>query len=355
MKPLDLALSSIAAHAAARAHAPPCRAAAGAGRGALATVASLFTASLAATPLAAGACVQRAVEHRLHDRPPPGLVSRRQLTDDVLQTYFVYVPRRITPGAPLVVSMHGISRNADEHARRLAPLAERYGAVLVAPLFDAARFPDYQRLGRDILASGPRGARADLMLERIVAEVARTTPADPARLYLFGFSGGGQFAHRFAMAYPDRVAAYAVGAAGWYTFPDATVAFPRGTRVKRCLSGVCLDPERYLRVPALVLVGERDIHEGTALRATAAVVAQQGESRLERGAHWVAAMQSAARGRGFDTRFEFATLARSSHSFTAAVRRGRLGERVFEWFFGASAPAADATAGKPQRRWQRGQ
>jgi pimeloyl-ACP methyl ester carboxylesterase len=210
--------------------------------------------------------------------------------------------------------------------------------VLVAPLFDEQRFPDYQRLGRV-----ERGGRADRMLERIVAEVGRSTPADPRKLYLFGFSGGGQFVHRFAMAYPERVASYVVGAAGWYTFPDETVPFPRGTRVRSCLDDVCFEPERYLKVPALVLVGERDVHEGTAMRQTAKVNEQQGDSRLERGEHWVSAMEEAAREHGYDTRFAFATLARSGHSFTRAARRGKLGERVFEWFFGA-APAARVAA-----------
>lgn len=293
-------------------------------------LASLFSASLAPTALAATPPAQRVHDGGLPERPVPGALARLRLADDPRQTYYVYVPRLLLPGAPLLVSVHGISRNAQEHARRLAPLAERYGVVLVAPLFDEARFPDYQRLGRE-----SRGERADRMLERIVAEVGRSTGADTRRLYLFGFSGGGQFVHRFAMAYPERVASYAVGAAGWYTFPDDSVPFPRGTRQRSCLDDVCFDPARYLKVPALVLVGERDTHEGTALRQTDRVNAQQGDSRLERGQHWVAAMQAAARELGYDTRFAFDTLARSGHSFTRAATRGRLGERLFDWFFGA--------------------
>jgi poly(3-hydroxybutyrate) depolymerase len=342
------------AGAAAPRPAPPpaatamARAVGGASRGALLALASLFSASLAPTALAAAAPAQRVHDLGLPDRPVPGALARLRLADDPQQIYYVYVPRLVAPGAPLVVSVHGISRNAEEHGRRFAPFAERYGVVLVAPLFDEARFPDYQRLGRESGAKGKRGARADRMLERIVAEVGRTTPADPSRLFLFGFSGGGQFVHRFAMAYPERVASYVVGAAGWYTFPDATVPFPRGTRMRACLSDVCFDPKRYLRVPSLVLVGERDVHEGSAMRQTSKVNDQQGESRLERGEHWVAAMQAAAQEHGYSTRFGFATLARSGHSFRRAARRGRLGEQVFAWFFGAEPRPRLAMLGSTQ-------
>lgn len=270
----------------------------------------------------------------LRDRPAPGALVRVRLTGEPRQLYYIYRPRTALPAAPLVIAVHGISRNARRHAQRLAPLAERYGAVLVAPLFDQERFPDYQRLGR-----AGRGERADQMLERIIAEVEASTGADGHRVYLFGFSGGGQFVHRFAMAYPARVASYVVGAAGWYTFPDETIAFPRGTRIRHCLQDLCFDADQYLKVPALVLVGERDVRKGSALRHTAAVSRQQGRSRVERGAHWIEAMRTAARDRGYKTDFEFDTLARSGHSFERADRRGGMGARAFSWFFATGRDA----------------
>ena len=291
-------------------------------------VAAVLCASLAPSAHAVPPPRHPVLVGGLRDRPSPGVLARLRLASEPRQLYYVYRPRTALAGAPLVIAVHGISRNARRHAERLAPLAERYGAVLVAPLFDKRRFPDYQRLGRE-----GRGERADQMLERIIAEVETRTGAGGRRVYLFGFSGGGQFVHRFAMAYPDRVASYVVGAAGWYTFPDETIAFPRGTRIRRCLHDVCFDPDQYLQVPALVLVGERDVNEGRALRHTAAVSRQQGRSRVDRGAHWIEAMRTAARERGFNTEFEFDTLARSGHSFERADRRGGMGERVFSWFF----------------------
>ena len=153
---------------------------------------------------------------------------RRVLTSDPGQEYMVYVPSSGGHDAPVVVSVHGISRKADEHARLLSAYCEIHRAVLVAPLFDADQHPDYQRLGRE-----GRGKRADLALNQMISEVAAATGAQADRFHLFGFSGGAQFAHRYTMAHPHRVARAVFASAGWYTMPDPTKRFPRGIRPSR--------------------------------------------------------------------------------------------------------------------------
>jgi poly(3-hydroxybutyrate) depolymerase len=260
---------------------------------------------------------------------PRGKVVEQTLADDGDFRYFIYVPTQLAERAAMFVSIHGISRNAQEHAKRYAKLAEEYGVILVAPLFTAERFPDYQRLGRSA-----KGDRADLMLARVIDEVAQRTGARNDKVYMFGYSGGGQFVHRYAMAYPDRVAGYVVGAAGWYTFPDATLRYPRGIRTNRALEDVQFDPDRFLAVPGTVLVGERDVHPGTALRKTDKVEAQQGATRFERGERWVAAMNQQAQTRGLPANFTFHELSRSPHSFTKSMRRGAMGSLVFDRLFG---------------------
>lgn len=112
-------------------------------------------------------------------------IQLHTLRDDPCQRYYLYLPR-ITAGARVFVTVHGISRNAEEHARLFAPFAERYGVVLVAPLFPANRFTKYQQLGK-----AGDGKRADQALHQILSEVGTLTGAAIDRLYLFGFSGGG--------------------------------------------------------------------------------------------------------------------------------------------------------------------
>jgi pimeloyl-ACP methyl ester carboxylesterase len=150
------------------------------------------------------------------------------------------------------------------------------------------------------------------------------TAAD--KVYLFGYSGGGQFAHRYAFTHPQRVAAFVIGAAGWYTFPDPARAYPQGLHN----AGIEFDPRQFLRIPATVVVGEKDTRRDDALNTSHALDAHQGETRVERGRRWIAAMRAAASSHGHDTRYEFHILPGSDHSFLRSVRRGSLVQRVFE-------------------------
>lgn len=260
--------------------------------------------------------------------PPKPDIQLCTLRDDPFQRYYLYLPQ-ITAGARVLVTVHGISRNAEEHARLFAPFAERYGVVLIAPVFPANRFAKYQQLGK-----AGHGKRADQTLHQILSEVGTLTGAAINRLYLFGFSGGGQFVHRYAMAYPERVARFMVGAAGWYTFPDATLKYPRGIKQRRDLPDVRLEPERFLKVPGGVVVGERDIKAGSALNKAPHLAEQQGRNRLARAQRWAKAMAAAAHDRGLDTRYVVHILPRCGHSFRRSMRRG-MGKYVFEYLFGA--------------------
>ncbi len=248
------------------------------------------------------------------------------LRQDSNQRFLLYLPRENPDGAPVFVTMHGISRNAEEHARLFAPFAEQYGVVLIAPLFPAERFPDYQSLGR-------KGEHSDAMLLKIIAEVNRLTRAQTDRLYLFGYSGGGQFVHRFAMAHPERVARYAVAAAGWYTFPDPLLEYPRGIKQAPLFPDISFDPARFLSIPACVLVGEKDIHRDPHLNKSRSTDRQQGSTRLERGIRWIQAMIDAATANQLKTPYRFLLLPRSNHSFAECMQKGRMGKLVFRYLF----------------------
>lgn len=237
---------------------------------------------------------------------------------------------------PLMICVHGYTRQPLEHLDVFAPLAQARGWDLLLPVFGEDRHPAFQRLR----ARG-RSQRPDLAL---IDLVARAMPAQVGRRWLmFGFSAGAQFVHRFALVHPQRVAAMALGAAGWYTWPDAEVAFPQGWGPPRDPS-LALCPEAFLKVPLAVWVGERDGGVDRHLRQDPRTVAQQGLGRLDRAQAWLQAIAQVRQAQGLCAPPALSTVPGAGHSLARCNRRGRLGASVAE-FLAAQAHRCDARPG----------
>lgn len=241
----------------------------------------------------------------------------------------VFIPRERHPDGRILVSVHGVSRNAGEHLELLRPLAEEHGVVILAPLFAEDRFRDYQRLGRK-----GRGPRADLALIRLLNELEGLLGQDTSRVDMFGFSGGAQFAHRFAMAHPQRVRRLTLGAAGWYTMPDRALSYPLGVHDALGLDGVRLGVTAAARLPTLVLVGEHDDNaEDEELNQSNEVCGRQGRNRRERAQTWVQEMNRFAADRGDPASARLLVLPGVDHSFRAAVVEGAMDIHVFDHLY----------------------
>ncbi len=242
-----------------------------------------------------------------------------------VREFFLYRPSTESPGAPLVISVHGIARNAAAHAYRLMEEAERYGLVVVAPLFSKERYGQYQQLFDPKL-----GARSDLALLDIMDAAERLTSADASKVLLFGYSGGAQFAHRFAMANPNRVVSAVLAAAGWYTFPIASVPYPYGLETGS--SELTFDAESILRVRYHVMVGELDTERDGSLRQSKRLDRMQGSTRVERALNWTAAMNGLANEVQQDACVSLLALPSVGHSFVESVEKAALPQLVFERF-----------------------
>lgn len=238
-------------------------------------------------------------------------------------SYFICKPRDGVRTPRPLVSVHGITRNALEHALLFQPWADRLGVVVLAPLFSRARFRRYQTLGG--ARRGPSAADAfDAMLDDAESQYA----IDGGSVCLFGFSGGGQFVHRYALTRPTRIARFVVGAAGWYTFPDSAVDYPYGLSG---LDGVRLG--EFLRLPSRVIVGERDDRRDEVLNQAPEIDLLQGRSRIERGRRWVDAVNAVARAMMLPEPCGFQLLPKANHAFGTAMRRHRLGHAVTNFLF----------------------
>jgi hypothetical protein len=262
------------------------------------------------------------------DRSPLDRIEKKQLISDKATAYHYYRSSCPKTDVPLMVAVHGIRRRAKLQARLFAPFIESIGGTLVAPLFRRKRYADYQRLGRPGL-----GQRADLALKRILDEVGSMTGVSTRSIVMFGYSGGGQFVHRFAMAYPRQVLGMAIAAPGWYTFPNRDLPYPEGIGPCEDLPDVFLDPGRFLQIPTLVLVGEHDRTRDQTLNRTGKLDARQGKTRIERARKWTAAMETAALQYNYETKIKFCIVPGCGHSFEKCMSDGKMGHRVINFLY----------------------
>ncbi|MET0283524.1 MAG: PHB depolymerase family esterase [Polyangiales bacterium] len=131
--------------------------------------------------------------------------------DGLTRRYQLYVPNKHIANPPLLVLLHG-SRMTGEDLRRATGyafdrLADEHGFVAV--------YPDgYKRRWNDCRAGGRYAARR-LQLDdvgyvlQLVDGLQKSAGVDPARVFLAGYSGGGQLAFRVALEHPERVAGIA--------------------------------------------------------------------------------------------------------------------------------------------------
>lgn len=240
--------------------------------------------------------------------------------------YFAYLPERCTSDSPMLVSVHGIERLALQHAVRFSRLAEQYGFIVLAPLFSKERAPHYQRVERS-----PAGECPMSSFELTLAHFEREIGLSPRPLHLFGYSGGAQFAMRYALLGKMPVSRLVLAAPGWFTMPDPAQTFPYGLGSDLALSERAPDLMRLLSIPVLVTVGTEDIRRDKSLNRSARVEAQQGKTRLARAKRWYGAMSEAAAIRGLPARTELRLLDGAGHDFDDNMQKHGLGEFVVDW------------------------
>ncbi|WP_370280454.1 hypothetical protein [Pontibacterium sp.] len=174
-------------------------------------------------------------------------------------SYCLYVPQiqPKQPGTalPLVVVIHGSSRTAESYRDRFIEFAEQYSCIVLVPLFPVG-----------ILAPGdadsykmqcPSSVRYDLILLAMVDEVSANYAVLPG-LFLHGFSGGAQFAHRFFYLHPQRLKALSIAAPGQVTLLDEQYSWGRGIAdFEQCFGrAVCYSSMR--QVPVQMVIGGED-------------------------------------------------------------------------------------------------
>jgi polyhydroxybutyrate depolymerase len=127
------------------------------------------------------------------------------------RSYLLYVPKHLPERAPLVVLLHGSKQTGASF--RMATgyafdrLADAHGFVAVYP-------NGYRKHWNDCRSSGRYAARKLGMddvgfVMSLIDRLQASTGVDPARVFLAGYSNGGQLAFRVATERPDRIAGLA--------------------------------------------------------------------------------------------------------------------------------------------------
>ena len=168
-------------------------------------------------------------------------------------SYCLYVPVEIRQ---ICVYVHGTERDAASYRDQLADFADRNKVLLICPLFPAGLIdPNDVENYKTLLY---RGIRFDQILLGMVAEIRARYAVTSERFMLGGFSGGAQFAHRFAYFHGERLTALSLAAPGRVTLLDDAFDWWSGVRDAERLFGRPINRGALHGLPVQLLVGEND-------------------------------------------------------------------------------------------------
>ena len=166
---------------------------------------------------------------------------------------------RLPPGGEarcLLVVVHDSTRDLARCFDPFAEFAQAHRCAVLAPLFPAGVLGDGYEDGYKFLSEGD--ICYDRVLNAMVDEAFDRTACRERRLLMHGYSGGGQFVHRYWLLHPGRLRAVVIGAPGKVTLLDNQQPWWSGVQDTLRRFAVAVDAAALRQVPALLLVGDRD-------------------------------------------------------------------------------------------------
>lgn len=162
--------------------------------------------------------------------------------------------------APLLIAVHGSERDHVETRDAFRSLADRHSLNVIAPLFPKnVSEPGYSD-GYKFLQE--TGIDYVVLIDAMIAQFAAMQGRAPSALYLFGFSGGAQFAERYALFDGAKLDGLLLAAPGSVTLLDETIEWWPGLSQAEQIIGRKPDLAAFLKLPIVVLVGSQDLSPG---------------------------------------------------------------------------------------------
>jgi poly(3-hydroxybutyrate) depolymerase len=244
-------------------------------------------------------------------------------------------------GGPLLMVFHGLGRDAAGNRDAVRPLADRFGLLVVAPLFDTARFPGWRYNSAGLVRQRFGGGEDDFTLEpesqwtgkRVLelVEAARQAEGRPNLGYLLlGHSAGGQMLSRVAAFTPTGARGILIANPSSFVWPSLDRRFPYGFGglPEQMSNDAAL--RRYLAQPVTVLTGTADT--GSKDLDTRPGAMAQGANRHERALAFYREAERLARSRRWDFSWQLYPVPGAGHSakemFTASPATRAVAERL---------------------------
>ena len=258
-----------------------------------------------------------------HAAPLPDGAGHRAIDiDGVLIEVHTYKPANYA-GGPLLLSFHGLGRNANGYRDYAVPLADRLGMLVVAPLFDRARFPTWryqagglvrpQHQGASHMTVEPAEGWTGQLFLKIVNAIRAAEGRADLPYYLIGHSAGGQALSRFAAFTPNSARRIVIANPSTHVWPTRDEPFPYGFGG---LPGALSDDaaiRRYLAQPVTLLLGTADVKQDPDLNVKDGAM-RQGPNRHERGLNAFRAAQAAAQANGWPFNWRLVEVPGVAHS-----------------------------------------
>ena len=218
---------------------------------------------------------------------------------------FYHIPDGDITTMPILMSLHGASRNGESYRDYWIQMANEHGFIVIAPEFTTENYPG---LGDNYNMSNIFDDGDNPSLETFNDKSEWTfSTLDPLFDYVkvaasniretynaWGHSGGAQFLHRFVTYLPNSKLDIAVCSnAGWYTVAENGVSFPYGIDNGQLPT---TDLITAFSKKLIVHLGKNDTNSdsSTGIRRNGVVDAQQGIHRFERGQYFFNTSQATA-------------------------------------------------------------
>ncbi|MFN8666911.1 MAG: hypothetical protein U0164_06860 [Gemmatimonadaceae bacterium] len=199
---------------------------------------------------------------------------------------FAYKPASYS-GDGFILLLHGASRAAEAYRDNAVGMAEKHKRLVVVPLFDLKRFPEWRYQFGGVFRADSSFATPDERTYAFIPKLAayiREREGNPSMPWILaGFSAGGQFVSRMA-AFIDLDAERLVAmASGSTMFPTRAMDF--GLGFGKLPDDLSNDDRirRYLALPMTVYIGTGDVEMAQLPQGDAYA---QGVHRYSRNIRW---------------------------------------------------------------------